>query len=374
MILFRYIFSQLASTVLATVGLFTFILLAGNVLRDILKLWTAGRLDFQLLLELLGLLIPYVVAYALPLGVLSAVLIVFGRLSANREIVAMQAAGISLVKICKPLILLALVSVALSLSINLHFGPKARGQFKERLANAFVADPSKFIAKGRFMHEFPGYIVFAKSQDGAMLQNICIWELDENQAIRKILNAKEAYIQEDIAHEILTLQLYQGYSQAIPIKGQPNATATNRHLNFNEATLSLPIQEFFRPNFFQKKRAQMTLIELLQERKNWISQEKTNPTAFQERISVQLQLQKNFAMGFAIIALLLIALPLGIRVSRTETYANCSLALGLAMLYYLSVVVASGLENFPHLRPDLCIWIPNIIFGGIGVRLILRKG
>lgn len=373
MILFRYIFNQLGSMALATVGLFTFLLITGNVLKDVLKLWTAGRLDFMLFMELLALLIPYVVAYALPIGLLSAVLIVFGRLSANREIVAMKAAGLSLFKITKPLWVLAALSILLSLGINLYYGPKARGEFKERLANAFVANPAKFIAKGQFILDFPGYILYVKDEQGEVLQNLSIWELDSTHKIKKTITAKEAFLEENLQEGILVLKLFNGYSQIPQSVAPMGHTPTSRHLSFDEATLKLPMGDFLKPSFFQKKRAQMTLPELLNERSDWLKKSLSgDPQARQEYISIQMQIQKNIAMAFAIVALLLIALPLAIQVSRVETYANCTIAFALAILYYMSIVTCTGLEQFPVLRPDLLIWLPNVLFGGVGCLLLYR--
>lgn len=373
MILYRYIFNQLGSMALATVGLFTFLLLTGNVLKDVLKLWAAGRLDFILFMELLALLIPYVVAYALPIGLLSAVLIVFGRLSANREIVAMKAAGMSLFQISKPLWLLAGLSIIFSLGINLYYGPKARGEFKERLANAFVANPTNFIAKGQFILDFPGYILYIKDENDKVLQNLSIWELDSTHKVKKTITAQEAFIEENLEEGLLILKLLSGYSQiphaSAPLGGSP----TSRHLSFDEATLKLPMGDFLKPSFFQKKRAQMTLSELFNQRSEARAKSlQGDAQAYQDCISIQMQIQKNIAMAFAIIALILIALPLGIQVSRVETYANCAIAFGLAILYYMSIVICTGLEQFPCLRPDLLIWLPNLLFGGVGSFLLYK--
>jgi lipopolysaccharide export system permease protein len=77
-------------------------------------------------------------------------------------------------------------------------------------------------------------------------------------------------------------------------------------------------------------------------------------------------------MACSVLAFAAIAIPLGIRVSRLETYANLALALGLAMAYYLSMVLITWLEGFPLLRPDLLVWIPNVILIGLGLLLLQR--
>ena len=80
-LLHRHVLREvLVSTGLA-LGLFVFVLLLGNALRDIAELVAAGKLSAIVFLKLMGLLIPYVTAYALPLGVLTGTLMAIGRLS-----------------------------------------------------------------------------------------------------------------------------------------------------------------------------------------------------------------------------------------------------------------------------------------------------
>ncbi len=71
--------------------------------------------------------------------------------------------------------------------------------------------------------------------------------------------------------------------------------------------------------------------------------------------------------------MVVLAVPLGIKASRSETFANVAIALALAMTYYMMIVVISWLEKYPHTRPDLLIWLPNIIFQITGSILIYRS-
>ena len=71
--------------------------------------------------------------------------------------------------------------------------------------------------------------------------------------------------------------------------------------------------------------------------------------------------------------MVVLAVPLGIKASRSETFANLAIALALAMSYYMMTVLISWLEKYPGLRPDILIWIPNIIFQFVGTVLIWRS-
>jgi lipopolysaccharide export system permease protein len=77
-------------------------------------------------------------------------------------------------------------------------------------------------------------------------------------------------------------------------------------------------------------------------------------------------------MAFSVLSLAMIGIPLGVRVGRKETYANVALALILAMTYYFLIIMVGWLENQPALRPDLLIWIPNLLFQTLGLWLIFK--
>jgi hypothetical protein len=108
----RYIFKSVLGSCLAAVGLFAFVLMLGNALRDLLGYLLAGQITPATFAWLIVLLIPFVISYALPMGMLTGVLLTLGRLSADSEITAMRAAGLSLARIARPVILLGALGAA----------------------------------------------------------------------------------------------------------------------------------------------------------------------------------------------------------------------------------------------------------------------
>ena len=86
-------------------------LTVGNVIKDLLGYLIAGQLKLELFLELVLLIPPFVLSYALPFGVLTGVLLVLGRMSAQHEVTAIRAAGLSLPWIARPILVLAALGV-----------------------------------------------------------------------------------------------------------------------------------------------------------------------------------------------------------------------------------------------------------------------
>src|ERR1700712_808654 len=91
----RHILANVVVTCGAAVGLFGFVLMLGNALKDVFPLVLAGQLAFDTFIRLILLLCPFVISYALPMGMLTGILLVLGRMSSDREITALRGSGLS---------------------------------------------------------------------------------------------------------------------------------------------------------------------------------------------------------------------------------------------------------------------------------------
>jgi lipopolysaccharide export system permease protein len=83
------------------------------------------------------------------------------------------------------------------------------------------------------------------------------------------------------------------------------------------------------------------------------------------------QLMAHLAGAFSVFSLALLAVPLAVRVGRSETFVNAAVALGVALTYYLLTSMAAYVKD-PDFRPDLLIWIPNLIVIGLAWTLLRR--
>ena len=374
-LLHRHILKEILVATGLAMGLFIFVLLVGNALKDVAELVVAGKLDFWVFLKVLGLLIPYVASFALPLGMLTGTLIALGRLSSQREITAMKSAGLSLYQIAAPVFLIAFFGMIAAVLVNLHYAPQSRLESKALLASALTENPVGFIEERRFIHEFPGYVIYMGGRDGSTMKDFWIWELDKAKRVKLFLRAAEGELAYDKSNKELILTLRDGTAeQRDPEQPEAFGQTMPDSLFFGELPIALPLHQLFGDERKRRVRTkEMTFAQLMDRREIELAQEaRTGEPMTEDRLEVQVHLQKNFALAFSVFSLAVFGVPLAIHVGRKETYANLGIALVIAMSYYFLIIMVSWLEGHPSLRPDLLIWLPNLIFQSIGFWMIYR--
>ncbi|MFO8026603.1 MAG: LptF/LptG family permease [Opitutales bacterium] len=376
-LLHRHILKEILISTGLAMGLFVFVLLMGNAIRDIAELVAAGKLGPLVFLQLIGLLIPYVGAYALPLGMLTGTLMALGRLSAQQELTAMKAAGVSLYQVAAPVFLIAFFGMVAGVLVNLHFAPQSRVAYKQLMGTAVTQNPVGFIEEKRFIHEFPGYVIYMGDRDGSLMKDFWIWELDDKKRVKLFLRAAEGEVAFDKQENELVLTLRDGTAEQRD-EANPEAldAVQDKTLYFGELPIALPLDQIFGGRGDKRIRTKyMNFAQLMEARSASLEREAATGSGLsEERMEIQLHLQENFAMAFSVFSLAIFGVPLAIRIGRHESYANLGIALIIAMSYYFLMIMVSWLEESPALRPDLLIWLPNIFFQSAGFWMLYRAG
>src|SRR5438045_1941170 len=176
--LHRYLTWQILATMVMTVVVFTFVLLLGNVLKEILGMLINWQATLLMAIQAVGLLIPFVLVYALPMGLLTGTLLVFGRFSADNEFTAVRASGVSLLSVISPVLLLSVLLSGVCALVNMEIAPRCRVAYKNLLWSTGVSRVGAFLPDKAYIKDFPGYIVYVGSSKGPMLKDILVYKLD----------------------------------------------------------------------------------------------------------------------------------------------------------------------------------------------------
>ncbi len=374
-LLHRHIFANVALTCLASVGLFAFVLMIGNALRDLLGFVLAGQLELETFFKLLALLIPFVVSYALPMGILTGVLLVLGRMSSDREITAIRAAGVSVAGISAPIFFFALLGTAASLLVNFEFMPAARMAYQRELAQAVRQNPLSFIVPKTFIRDFPGIVLYVGEKRGdATLQDFWLWEVDNQGRVKRFARADTGRLDYDEPNNKLVLTLEHAQAEQRDEKDPENFAIVRSAAAWERATFDLPLDRVTGARTVRSKLKWLTYNQLMAEWDRLGQPDPNVPRAERERqrMKVQITIQEKCSMAFSVLSFALLAIPLGIKVSRKETSANLGIALALAMSYYFATIVVGWFDNKPELRPDLLMWLPNIAFQALGIWMFRR--
>jgi lipopolysaccharide export system permease protein len=381
--LHAYLLRQVLASLVITAMVFTFVLLMGNVLKEILPLLVNHQLPFALVAEATALLIPFAWIFALPMGMLTATLLVFGRFSADQELTAARASGISLLSLISPILLLSLALCALSALVNMDIGPRCRVANKAILSRLKLELSSAQMPEGRFIKDFPGYIFYIGQNRDGELQDVMIWVLKDETNVVTFVRAARARLEADPQNDLLTLRLHNGKTVDFR-EGRmlPGAfTELPLQLDFNKKRTST-----FRPNI-----SNMTSSQLWDELHDWEERLNAEPPGRQlsadqlrarrrelERAigdptcPIRFQINQQVAFSFACFGFTLVGIPLGIRMHRRETNVGIGVALILVGVYYSFFILGQSFDTRPEYAPHIMVWLPNFIFQAVGAVLLWR--
>lgn len=375
----RYIFKSVLYTCAAAVGLFTFIVLVPNVVKDMLAYVLTGQLSVAVFARLVITLLPLALSYALPMGMLTGVLLTLGRLSADSEITAMRAVGLSVRRIVRPILVLAVLGAALGIYLNFQSMPQARVEYERGFAAAIQANPLNLIVPKTFIRDFPGYVVYVGAKQGGDLRDFWLWELDPEGRVRRVVRAASGRFDYDRAKNSFLLTLTQAQVESRSDKNPEDFREPQLVGSFEESeAVELSLDRFFgRGSGVRIKPEWLTYAELQAERQRVAAQPvPTDPAeaalARREQTKLAMVFHDKVNTAIAVFSLALIGVPLGIKVSRRETSANFAVAVGLTLAYYLMTVLIKILDGRPELRPDLLLWLPNLLVIGFAAWLMVR--
>src|SRR5262245_42449727 len=173
-----YLIRQVLATLLMTITVFTFVLMMVSVLKEILGLLVNRQVGLTAVAQAVGLLIPYVMIFALPMGMLTAALLVFGRFSADNELTAVRASGVSLVAIITPVLLLSVGLSVLAAWINMQLAPQCRIAYKNLLYQVGMAKTGSLIPEKTYIKDLStNAIVYVSKVNGTNLEDVMIYQL-----------------------------------------------------------------------------------------------------------------------------------------------------------------------------------------------------
>jgi len=312
--------------------------------------------------------LPSAVGFSIPVSIITAALLTFGKLSANGEITAMKSSGIRMLQIMQSPIIFATLMAALCLYLNADLIPISYHARREALSQLGIESPLQLIEEGRPIRDFPGLTVYVGSKHGNAIEDVLIYQTRPN-APGRTIRAGNGTVSATPDKSGLQIDLYD--VRIDPFYDDRPGPGTASHFPY-----IIDLSRFTGANKNEgvKKKSDMTLREIMDTRN---AMKQTYPELDAEALARQdmalrVEFHKRIVLAVACIVFVLLGAPLATKTHRQETTIGIGISLGLIFLFYLFIIVAETLSKHPWTNPHLIVWIPVALASGLGLVLIKR--
>jgi LPS export ABC transporter permease LptG/LPS export ABC transporter permease LptF len=335
---------------------FTFFEMMGDILRHHIRLYTVG--DYLLNLT------PSMIYQIAPLAVLIAVLVTFGVLNRNSEIVAMKATGISLYRLVVPIVSIAAI-LAVSLFLFDEFYLPQANRKQEALHNLIKGRPPQTVLHPEknwiFGQPHPGeparifyYQYFDRDRNEFV--NLSVFEFDATTFAlsKRIFAARAVWDQEASAW-----QFQKGWQR--DIKG---ANVTD-YKEFQQATFAEIHED---PGYFVKEKLQSQEMNFNQ-LDHYIGD--LRQSGF-DTMRLRVELWHKLAYPFVAVVMSMLAIPFALSMGRRGSLTGIAVAIFIALTYYVFDNLFGALGNVNYLPAAMAAWSSDILFALVGGYLLLK--
>lgn len=360
-ILDRYITRELILPFLLGLVVFTFLLMI-QPLGDYSEQLIAKGVSWGIVVRVLGTLVPQALAVTIPIALLIGLLIGLGRLSADREVVAMQACGISIYRLLRPVLALAILTWAATSYIMIEAVPTANQTFREIVFGIISARAENEIKPRVFFEDFPNRVLYVGDAPAGGGWRECFLADTSKPDQPTVFTAETCRLAIDRDKRTVDMVLTRGSRHAATLSDP----ATYEVARFAELILGLDPNTVFRATDILKGDNEMTIAEL-------------DVRAHQLRtqgLSVHgpiMALHRKFALPVACFVLAVIGLGLGVQHGRGGKLAAFVPGITVVFVYYVIDYGARQMAKGQLLAPWLAVWSPNIVLGVVGAALLLWR-
>ncbi|HWO40403.1 MAG TPA: LPS export ABC transporter permease LptF, partial [Candidatus Eisenbacteria bacterium] len=347
----RYLVSELLPPFFFGLLTFTFVLLIARILKLIELVVTRG-VPLTQIAALFALILPTFLELTVPMAFLLAVLLAFGRLSSDHELLAFKASGVSPLQMLWPVAMVAFAVAALTLLLTMTVRPAANAAMKKELYEIARARVSTALKEKVFNDEFPNILIYVEEiiPPGNTAQGILI--VDKRDPTKEdVILGKVALISTDEETNTLGLKLFDG-----SIYEQQRKRSGFSQTRFNIYDYKLDLDELVGPvkkrNTGPKEMSLQNLLAAIEQK-----QARGNK-AIAERMELHQRIAFAFApLVFCLLGVSLTLLPRNSRTNRSRAFAWC---LFWFLIYYALLSLGKAVGDEGLLHPAIALWLPNI--------------
>jgi lipopolysaccharide export LptBFGC system permease protein LptF len=365
----RYLGKQVLFGTIYAVLVLSLVLVLGSLFKEIRGLLVEQKAPPLLLVRFIISVLPFSLMFTIPWGFLTAVLLVFGRLSTDHEVTAFRVAGMSLVRLAMPVFLIGAALSGVCLYLNVNVVPLAKASVQDLLMEEVKKDPRALLDPGKVQgflkaSKSGSNMLFVEGKKGDDLAGFHLYwnrklekgeDGEEERSERTYIHAEGASIKVDNEKRQFSLRLLNAFFEAKQQDGPPNIG-----LSGAAEPLVLPY-DWKAP---RTKANSMTNAEIRQ----YIQD---NPQLDDDKkVDFRSEITKRFSFSMACFAFAFVAVPLGLNSRRKDTSTGLVLSLLLGAGYFMFTVFSAEFKT--DLGSSIALWLPNVLCILAGLFLFRR--
>jgi LPS export ABC transporter permease LptG/LPS export ABC transporter permease LptF len=323
------------------------------VLITVAEELVAKGVPAHIIVRLMWHLVPQSLGLTIPMSLLFGLLIGFGRLSADREFVAMQACGVGVLRLLRPVALLSVAASASSAYVLLVSVPSGNQTYRE-IVFGIVADRAESNVKPRvFFDDFPNLILYVRDVPPTGGWQGVFMADDRPGQERAIYLARRGRVAIDRSRRTAEMVLEDGTRHTADTAGKYEV------FSFKQQVIKVNPETMFARAGPEKGEREMTVAEL---RTRIADLERRGDSAHNARMEVQ----KKFSIPFACIVFGLMGLALGASNRRDGRLASFVIGIGVIFVYYVLLWLGMAMAKGHMVAPWLGVWLPNLVLMPLG--------
>jgi LPS export ABC transporter permease LptF/LPS export ABC transporter permease LptG len=354
-ILDRYIVREIFRHACLGLIVFTFVLFVPQLVR-LMELLVRHSGSGSQVAKLFLCVFPGVLIFTIPMAVLVGVLLGLGRMSADSEIIALTALGVSRRRMLVPVAVLALTGTVLTGALTLWLGPAAFGSLRNIEADLLASQASFQVQPRVFDERFPKTVLYINdiSASGTQWHGVFLAEVGEESGSRLTL-AENAIVIAEPKQGKLELHLQGGTTHEVSRQDPDHYSLTD----FGQSDMPIEVSGLVSVQQRALSNPERRTGDLLADRTaNWRE--------------ARVEIHRRLAFPFACLVFALVAVPLGAQPRRGGRAAGTLLSVLLIGLYYSLFITGAGFAREGKLSPGIGIWLANLALTVLGLVLLPR--
>lgn len=424
----KYILKEHIGPLFLALFILTFILLMNRIFRMIDLIISKG-LAVTTVLKLFLLTLPFLLAMTIPMATLVAVVLAFGRLSGDNEIMAFKASGVNLFRLVVPVLLGASLITVGMIYFNDVILPETNHEFKNLMIAIHRKHPTLSIEERVFINDFDGYQIYITEKDDqtSTIYGVIIHEIGSNMRIARTILAASGTLKVDPNNTALLIDLKDGEIHEI----DPQDQRKYRLMHFKNHRLNLQLESELDEDITSSRGDRELNIQAMQDK---IASYRTDKIKVRQRIKrleellaqsqadsiaqadsmgaasdsvvissgpdpsvltpsnpyqaletqivqqharlesldryiskYQVEIHKKYALPVACIVFVLIGAPMGVVGRRGFGVLFSFFAF---VFYYICLIGGEELADRRLISPFFAMWTANVVLGGLGFFLL----